>query len=97
MPAVIAAPMTSSEVLPAGISCPVTFWSGCAVFHAATICLPQATSCGLLEYQILIGPRAVVPAPDEPDEPLPHAASGRASVNTPRAATRDRFMAVILF
>ena len=58
MPAVIAAPMTSSEVLPAGISWAVTFSSGCAAFHSLTIALPQAISSGLLESQTLIGPFA---------------------------------------
>ena len=58
LPAVIAAPMTSSEVLPAGISWAVTFSSGCAAFHSLTIAFPQAISSGLLESQTLIGPFA---------------------------------------
>ena len=63
LPAVIAAPMTSSELFPVGISWAVTFWSACAAFQAATICLPQATSSALFEYQTVIGPRAWVAAP----------------------------------
>ena len=54
----MAAPITSSELLPVGISCAVIFSVGCAAFHAVTICLPQATSCSLFEYQMLIGPCA---------------------------------------
>src|SRR4051795_5322267 len=72
LPAVMAAPITSSEDLPAGISCAATFSFGCAEFQAATICLPQATSWALFEYQILIAPCELV-FPEEP--PLsPHAA-----------------------
>src|SRR3954470_4362048 len=56
LPAVMAAPMTSSEVLPAGISWAVTFSFGCAEFHCPTIALPQAISSGLFESQTLIGP-----------------------------------------
>ena len=56
LPAVIAAPMTSSEVLPAGISWAVTFSLGFFAFQAATIALPQASSSGLLDSQILIAP-----------------------------------------
>jgi hypothetical protein len=59
LPAVIAAPMTSSEVLPAGISCAVTFSSGCAEFHSWTIALPQAISSGLFDSHTLIGPAAL--------------------------------------
>src|SRR4051812_37223240 len=75
-PAVIAAPITSSELFPVGISCAVTFSSACPAFHAATICLPQTTSSALFEYQIVIGPRAfaAASAPPEPPPPLPHAA-----------------------
>src|SRR5665647_2595210 len=77
LPATMAAPMTSSEDLPAGICSAVTFWSGFAVFQAATTCSPQATSCSLLEYQILIGPTAVRASPHPVLPPLhpPHAAS----------------------
>ena len=73
LPAVIDAPMTSSEVLPAGISCPVTFSFGCAAFHFATAALPQATSSLLFEYQILIGPvaAAALSASSEPPPPQP--------------------------
>src|ERR1700709_200388 len=59
LPAVMDAPMTSSLVFPAGISCPVTCSSGWVLFHEATTCLPQVTSWALLEYQIFIGPRDV--------------------------------------
>ena len=58
LPAVMAAPMTDSELLPVGISCPLTCSFGCAWFQAATAFLPQATSSWLFEYQIVIGPRA---------------------------------------
>src|ERR1700748_2468517 len=60
LPAVMAAPMTSSELLPVGISWPLTCSFGCALFHAATIALPQATSSWLLEYQTLMGPWAAL-------------------------------------
>ncbi len=83
LPAVIAAPMTSSEVLPAGISWAVTFWSGCSAFQASTIALPQATSSGLLEYQIVMGPVVAV-AGSEP-ESVPHPARAPAKPRT-RAA-----------
>ena len=71
LPAVIAAPMTSSELLPVGISWPVTFSFGCAEFHAVTIDLAQATSSWLLEYQTLIGPRACAASLAEPPPPPP--------------------------
>src|SRR5690348_8681929 len=73
LPAVMAAPMTSSEDLPAGISWAVTFSFGCAWFQDATIALPQASSSGLLESQILIGP-LVSRSPDAlPPPPPPQA------------------------
>src|ERR1700754_1410385 len=75
LPAVIAAPMTSSELLPVGISWPITFSFGCAVFHAATICLAQATSSWLFEYQTLIGPRACAASLVEVPPPPPQAAA----------------------
>ncbi len=75
----MAAPMTSSEVLPAGISWAVTFSSGWALFQSATIALPQAISSGLLDIHTLIGPEALC-ASLEPDPP-PHAAV------IPRAST----------
>src|SRR5665647_2874206 len=78
LPATMAAPMTSSEDLPAGICSAVTFWSGFAVFQAATTCSPQATSCSLLEYQILIGPTAEVASPAA-TSPLPPAMQPRPS------------------
>ena len=81
--------MTSSEVLPAGISWAVTFSSGCSAFHALTIALPQAISSGLFESQILIGPVAVV-APSESPEPPPHAAvAPSASIVRVAVATFD--------
>src|SRR4051812_16852914 len=70
LPAVMAAPITSSELLPVGISWPVTFSPGCAWFQAATTDLPQATSSWLFEYQTLIGPRAAASSFDDvPPEP----------------------------
>src|SRR4051794_14315500 len=51
--------MTSSDVFPAGICWAVTFSSGCWLFHAATTSSPHATSSGLVESQISIGPREV--------------------------------------
>src|SRR5450759_4873440 len=50
--------MTSSELVPAGISSPVTTWSGWSLFQAVTTALPQATSSALFEYQILMAPVA---------------------------------------
>src|SRR4051812_29853953 len=72
LPAVIAAPMTSSELFPVGISCAVTFWSAWAAFHAETICLPQATSSALFDNQTVIGPRVSVA--ELSVYPPPHAA-----------------------
>src|SRR3954449_7376967 len=51
--------MTSSDVFPAGICWAVTFSSGCWLFQAATTSSPQATSSGLVESQISMGPREV--------------------------------------
>src|SRR5450756_2121003 len=83
--------MTSSDVLPAGISCAVTIALGCAAFQAFTMSLPQATSSVLLDSQTLIGPWAVsAPEPPEPPEPpeLPQAAVAPiARVSTAAAAT----------
>src|SRR5674476_1671757 len=75
-PAVMAAPMTSSDVLPAGISCAVTSSLGWAVFHAFTMALPQVISSGLLDSQTLTGPCAVSAEPPEALVPpeLEHAA-----------------------
>src|SRR6266567_9344524 len=83
LPAVIAAPMTSSELFPVGISWAVIFWSACCAFQAATICLPQATSSALFEYQIVIGPRALAAVAASPAPPplSPHAASEPANTN----------------
>ena len=53
----IAAPITSSLVRPAGISWAVTSSSGCSAFHASTIALPHSSSKVLFESQIVIGPR----------------------------------------
>src|SRR3954447_1125916 len=93
LPAVIAAPMTSSEVLPAGISCAVTFSLGCAAFHEATIALPQASSSVLFESQILIGPRAEAASPLPPPPP-PQALRRPTPTARPAAVTvrRGRFM-----
>ena len=92
LPAVMAAPMTSSELLPAGISCAVTFSLGFSAFHAVTIALPQASSSGLFDSQILIGP-LVARSPEAEDEPLPPpqavAPSARA---TSAAAVAVRFI-----
>src|SRR5450756_396718 len=90
----MAAPMTSSEDLPAGICSAVTFWSGFAVFQAATTCSPQATSCSLLEYQILIGPTAVSasPPPVSPPLPPPHAASVKVMARPTARYPSGRFM-----
>src|SRR5450759_3206976 len=78
--------MTSSDVLPAGISCAVTISLGCAAFQAFTMSLPQATSSVLLDSQTLIGPWAVSaaepPEPPEPPEPQPAAAVAIARVST---------------
>src|SRR4051794_41624181 len=76
----MAAPMTSSEVLPAGISWAVTFSFGCAEFHWAPIALPQAISSGLFDSHTLIGPVEDW-ASLEPPPPPPQAAV------TPRAST----------
>src|SRR5665811_1404499 len=74
-PAVMAAPMTSSDVLPAGISCAVTTSLGWAAFHAFTMAWPQVSSSGLLDSQTLIGPCAVSAAPEALVPPeLEHAA-----------------------
>ena len=59
MPAVIAAPITSSDDLPAGISWAVIFWSAWAAFHFSTIALPHDTSSGLFESQMVMSPRDV--------------------------------------
>lgn len=84
LPAVIAAPITSSDDLPAGMACAVTCWSACWAFQAWTTFWAQAISCWLVEVQTVIGPvfsSAVVP----PDPPDPHAASG--SITAEAAAT----------
>src|SRR3954454_6474790 len=72
LPAGIAAPITSSEVLPAGISWAVTCSSGWAEFQPLTICFAQAISSGLFDIQILMGPVADAASPEP--EPPPHAA-----------------------
>src|SRR3954463_7509587 len=92
LPAVIAAPITSSEDLPAGISCADTFSFGCALFHAATACLPQATSCALFEYQILMGPWAsLAPLPDDPPS-LPQAVAAPAKTVSDAAIRTRNFI-----
>ena len=60
MPAVIAAPMTSSLVRPAGISWAVTCSSGCSAFQASTMAVPHSTSNALFESQMVMSPRDVV-------------------------------------
>src|SRR5215468_5703491 len=96
LPAVIEAPMTSSDVLPAGISRPVTFWSACCAFQAATTDLPHFTSSGLFEYQIWIGPVAAAAVSDlEPPPPPPQPAAATVAPATsrrPRARVRVRFI-----
>src|SRR6478736_9420571 len=99
LPAVIAAPMVSSELLPAGISWASIFWSGWAAFQDATMSLPHLTSNSLFEYQILIGPLAVVaddaelpPAPPpQPARPTPMMV--RAATDITRVAVEKRFIA----
>src|SRR6476661_9182007 len=81
----MAAPITSSEDLPAGISCAVTVSLGLAAFQAATTCLPQAISWALLEYQMVIGPLAVAASLLVPP-PEPQAVSTRAPARTAAAA-----------
>src|SRR3954452_24329992 len=93
LPAVIAAPITSSEVLPAGISCADTFWSECASFHSFTIALPQAISSGLLESQTLIGPVELSALPESP--PLPQAAVTPRARTASEVVTRWRFMVLL--
>src|SRR5450830_625451 len=90
----MAAPMTSSEDLPAGISSALTFWSAFAVFQAATTCSPQATSCSLLEYQFVIGPTAVSASPPPVLTPLlpPHAASVKVMARPTARYQSGRFM-----
>src|SRR3984893_9608135 len=56
VPAVMAAPITSSELLPAGICSPVTCSLGWVWFQAATTASPHFTSSALLEYKILTPP-----------------------------------------
>src|SRR3954451_4781552 len=92
LPAVMAAPMTSSELLPAGISCAVTFSLGFFAFQSATMALPQASSSVLFESQILSGP-FTARSPDEEDEPPlpPHAVTPSASA-TRAAAVAVRFI-----
>ena len=95
LPAVIAAPMTSSEVLPAGISCAVTFSLGFFAFQALTIALPQAISSGLLESQILIGPSVAV-APELPPALSPSSPPQAAALRT-RASPSPMVAVVLVF
>src|SRR5918995_7193421 len=89
----MAAPMTSSELLPAGISCAVTFSFGWAEFQSATIALPQASSSGLFDSQILIGPFVARSSDDEPPPSSPpHAVAPRAMVVSRAAAIVVRFI-----
>ena len=84
LPAVIAAPMTSSEDLPAGISWAVTFSLGFLAFQSVTIALPQASSSGLFDSQILIGPLLGDVAEAEPPPLPPQALSPRARASEGR-------------
>src|ERR1700741_5237865 len=94
VPAVIDAPIASSAVLPAGISWAVTFSSGCASFHAATISLPHATSSVLLEYQMVIGPFLPADsAASPPPPPLSTLHAVRVSGTMASRAIRVRFIA----
>ena len=95
----IAAPMTSSDDLPAGISCAVTCSSACALFQALTTCLPQLISCAVLEYQMVIGPRAAAASLPPPPLSEPQALTTSAAASTvaakPRVPGRDEsFMGV---
>ena len=82
--------MTSSEVLPAGISCAVTFWSECSAFHSFTMALPQAISSGLLESHTLMGP--VEDLASLESEPLPQAAVSPRARTAAEAVRRLRFI-----
>src|ERR1700722_15707183 len=97
----MAAPITSSDDWADGICCPETFWSGCRTFPDATACLPQATSWALLEYQMLIGPVALIllfvevnagPELVAAPPPPPHAARTKLIVTAPAANFRACFM-----
>ena len=87
----IAAPMTSSEVLPAGISCAVTFWSGCACSRRPPSSCPRPLPAGLLENQMVMGPCACSADPPPEFEP-PHAARGTERATTERTATTALFI-----
>ena len=87
--------MTSSEVLPAGISCAVIFWSEFSAFHSFTMALPQAISSGLLESHTLMGP--VEDLPSLESEPLPHAAVAPSARQRAEAVRRVRFFIVAPF
>src|SRR5580700_3020503 len=82
----MAAPITSSDDWADGICCPDTFSVGWVLFQEATICSPQATSWALLEYQMVMGPWAVVfevaPLP-------PQAAIPRVRARAPATILRD--------
>src|ERR1022692_2602698 len=81
--------MTSSEDWPEGICCPETCWPGWLLFQDATTCSPQATSWALLEYQMVIRPRAPVAVVAETPAPPPHAATPRVNVRTAAIRVRD--------
>src|SRR5579859_6000710 len=85
----MAAPMTSSELFPAGIWSAETSWSACAVFHAVTVAWPHVISSALFEYQILMGPLAVAACEALPALPPPHAARIRPRLTiTPEPSAR---------
>jgi hypothetical protein len=90
----MAAPMTSSLLLPAGISCPLICSSGFSAFHASTICLPQATSNSLFEYQMVMSPR---PSADPPPPPPPQAVRANDATSTLAAASAVFFFTVVSF
>src|ERR1700730_16986787 len=84
VPAVMAAPITSSELLPAGICSPVTCSLGWLWFHPVTTAWPQLTSWALFEYQIVIAPLA--PAAEEADWLVPpQAISATSAAIAPQA------------
>ena len=89
----MAAPMTSSLVRPAGISCAVISSSGCSAFHASTMAVPHSSSTVLLESQIVIGPRdSSAPLGAAALTPTPVPSAPPVSPTTASAAIVDRFM-----
>src|SRR6478736_7496472 len=95
LPAVMAAPMTSSLDLPAGISCALIFSLGWSAFHASTICLPQLISASLFEYQIVMSPWLSTPWPALPPPPA-QALRVRAPAATAARVSMRRRIVVLL-